>query len=126
LAARLRTSPTQQAEVESPDRLQEPAADSSEKPQGLAKCKQVLWAVIAFERLCYDVLAALHAAVAEARQSEGIPFACKDGVEDPHATYTSNVVQDPMNLQIHLIESLLHMQDVLCCNLNQTAAMSPK
>ena len=31
-----------------------------------------------------------------------------------------------MNLQIHLIKSLLHMQDALCCHLNQTAAMSPK
>jgi hypothetical protein len=94
--------------------------------QGLAKCKQVLWAVIAFERLRYDVLAALHAAVAEVRQSEGIPFSGKDGVQNPQATYTSNVVQDAMNLQIHLIESLLHMQDVLCCHLDQTAAMSPK
>jgi hypothetical protein len=51
--------------------------------QGLAKCKQVLSTMVAFERLRYEVLAALHAAKAEARQSEGIPFSGKDGVQDP-------------------------------------------
>jgi hypothetical protein len=83
-------------------------------------------AQIAFERLRYNVLAALHASVTEARQSERIPFSGKDGVQNPQTTYTSNVVQNAMNLQIHLIERLLHMQDVLCCHLDQAAAMSPK
>jgi hypothetical protein len=31
-----------------------------------------------------------------------------------------------MNLKVHLIQSLLHMQDVLGCHLNQAAAMSPE
>jgi hypothetical protein len=31
-----------------------------------------------------------------------------------------------MNLKVHLVESLLHMQDVLSCHLDQAAAMSPK
>lgn len=49
-------------------------------------------------------MAAHHPAVAEARQSAGIPFSDQDGVQNPQATYTSHVVQDAMNLQIHLAD----------------------
>src|ERR1700693_5518993 len=31
-----------------------------------------------------------------------------------------------MNLKIHLVQGLLHMQDVLSCHLDQAAAMSPE
>jgi hypothetical protein len=39
---------------------------------------------------------------------------------------SSDVVQDAMNLEIHLVEGFLHMQDMLSCHLDEAAAMSPK
>jgi len=45
--------------------------------------------------------------------------------EDLEAANLGDVVQHAMNLKIHLIERLLHMQDVLCSHLDQAAAMPP-
>jgi hypothetical protein len=66
--------------------------------RALATRGQVLWEVLAFERPRYDVLAALHAAVAEPREGERAPFTGNDRIQDPQATDSSNVVQDSMNL----------------------------
>src|SRR5580700_993716 len=86
----------------------------------------MLWTVVALEGFCDSVLAVLHATMAESCQSQRISFAHRDRIQDLEATDSSDVVQYTMNLQVHLVESLLHMQDVFSCHLDQAAAMSPK
>src|ERR1035438_8371079 len=86
----------------------------------------MLWAVIAFERFCDRVLAVLYTAMAEPRQGERISFARKDRIQNLEATDSRDVVKDAMNLKVHLVQSLLHVQDVLGRHLNQAAAMSPE
>src|SRR5271170_2390699 len=86
----------------------------------------MLWAVIAFERFRDGVLAVLHPTMAEPRQGQGISFARKDRIQDLEATDSCDVVKNAVNLKVHLIQSLLHVQDVLGCHLNQAAAMSPE
>jgi hypothetical protein len=41
-------------------------------------------------------------------------------------SHSRDVVKNAMNLTVHLVQSLLHVQDVLGCHLNQAAAMSPE
>src|ERR1700681_3067821 len=86
----------------------------------------MLWTVIAFERFCDSVLAVLDSAMAEPHQGQGISFTRKDRIQDLEATDSRDVVKNAVNLKVHLIQSLLHMQDVLGCHLNQAAAMSPE
>src|ERR1700754_2107952 len=62
----------------------------------------------------------------ESRQGHWISLALQDGVKDPEATESGDVVQDTMNLQIHLIECFLDVHDMLCSHLDQTSAMSPQ
>ena len=64
--------------------------------------------------------------MAESCQGQRTAFTCKDRIQDLEATYSSDVVQDAMNLEIHLIEGFLHMQDMLTCHLDEAAAMSPE
>src|SRR5450631_2992249 len=86
----------------------------------------MLGTVIAFERFCDRVLAVLYTAVAEPRQGEGISFARKNRIQNLEATDSRDVVKNAMNLKVHLVQSLLHMQDMLGRHLNQAAAVSPE
>src|SRR5271156_67487 len=86
----------------------------------------MLWTVISFERFCDRVLAVLHTTMAEPRQGQRISFARKDRIQNLEATNSRDVVKNAMNLEVHLVQSLLHMQDVLGCHLNQAVAMSPE
>src|ERR1700682_1172003 len=86
----------------------------------------MLWAVITFERFRDRVLAVLHTTMAEPRQGQGLSFARKNRFQDVEGTDSCDVVQNAVNLKVHLIQSLLHMQDVLGCHLDQAAAMSPE
>src|ERR1700722_17068249 len=86
----------------------------------------MLWTVIAFERFRDRVLAVLHTTMAESSQGQRISFACKDLIQDLETDHSSDVVQDAMNLKVHGVQGLLHVQDVLGGHLNQVAAMSPE
>src|SRR5271165_1489748 len=86
----------------------------------------MLWTVIAFERFCDHVLAVLHATMAQPRQGQGVSFARKDRIQNFEATDSRDVVKYPMNLKVHLVKSLLHMQDMLGCHLDQATAMAPE
>jgi hypothetical protein len=86
----------------------------------------MLRAIITLERFCNGILTALNATVAETCQSQRTPFSGKDCIQDPEAAYAGDVVQNTMNLKVHLVQSLLHVQDVLSCHLNQAGAMSPE
>ncbi len=94
--------------------------------QRLSEREQVLWAIVTLKRFRDRVLAALYAAMTEPSQSHGISFASEDRVQYPETTDPGDVVQDTVNLEIHLIKRFLHVQDMLCCHLDQTAAVSPE
>src|SRR5215475_448605 len=85
-----------------------------ERLKGLAKCEEVLWAIVAFERFRDRILAALHPGMTESRQGHGVSLALQDGVKDSESTESGDVVEDTMNLQIHLIERFLDVHDMLC------------
>jgi hypothetical protein len=53
-------------------------------------------------------------------------FASEDCVQYPEAAHSGDVVQDAVNLEIHLIKRFLHVQHMLCRHLDQTAAVSPE
>src|SRR5437868_6024440 len=50
----------------------------------------------------------------------------QDCVENPKPAQAGDVVQDPMDLQVHLVESFLDVQDVLGCHLNEAASVTPQ
>ena len=45
-------------------------------------------------------------------QHVGIPLACNNGSNNPHAGYTRDIGDDMMELQVHLHQGLLHMLDM--------------
>jgi hypothetical protein len=53
-------------------------------------------------------------------------LASQDCIQYPEATHSGDVVEDAMNLEIHLLKRFLHVQNMLCCHLDQTAAVSPE
>lgn len=54
-------------------------------------------------------LAAFHPAVAETSQKKRISLSCEDGIEYLETADACDVIQDTMNLKVHLIQGLLHM-----------------
>ena len=62
----------------------------------------------------------------ESCQGEGITLACEYRIQDIETADSGDVVQNAIILEIHWVEGLSHMQDVLCRHLDQAAAMSPK
>src|ERR1700722_4363148 len=81
---------------------------------------------VTFERFRDRILAVLHTAMAESSQRQGISFARKDRIQDLETAHSGDVVQNAMNLKVHLVQGLLHVQYVLGGHLNQAAAMSPE
>jgi hypothetical protein len=53
-------------------------------------------------------------------------FASEDCIQYPEAAHSGDVVQDAVNLEIHLIKRPLHVQHMLCRHLDKTAAVSPE
>src|SRR5579859_5382207 len=64
--------------------------------------------------------------MAKPRQRHRISFAGEYRIQYPQSAESGDVAHYTMDLKIHLIESLLHVQDMLCCHLDQAAAVSPK
>src|SRR5262245_4821663 len=94
--------------------------------QRLPERENVLDPIIAFQRLGHGVLTALHTGMTQLREFDGISLTSENRIEDTKSAETSDVAQNPMHLQIHLIQGLLHMHHVLCCHLDETIAMSPE
>ena len=86
----------------------------------------MFWAIVTLKRFRDCVLTALYATVTEASQGQGISFTSEDCVQYPEATQSGDVVQDTVNLEIHLIKRLLHVQHMLYRHLDQTAAVPPE
>jgi hypothetical protein len=82
--------------------------------------------VVSDQSLCHLVARALHSTMTELRQCDGIALAREDGIENSLATGSGDVAEHMMELQVHLPERLLHVQDVLGCRLQQAATVPPQ
>jgi len=85
----------------------------AEGRQGLSQGKQVFGTVITLERLCDRVLITLHSGMAEPSQSNSISFTGQDGIQYAKTAQPGDVVENAVNLQVHLIQRFLHVQHVL-------------
>src|SRR6266404_4054388 len=82
--------------------------------------------VVSNKGLSHLVPRALHPTMTELRQFDRIALARKDGIENRLATGSGDVAEHMMELQVHLTERLLHVQNVLGCHLEQAAAVPPQ
>jgi hypothetical protein len=79
--------------------------------------------VVSNQSLRHLVPRALHPTMTELRQRYGIALAREDGIENRLATGSADVAEHMVELQVHLIERLLHVQDVLGRHLQQANAL---
>ena len=86
----------------------------------------MLGSVVTFQSLRYFFAGTLHTTVAELCQLYRITLAGEDRIQNRLPAGSGNVAQYVMDLQVHLAERLLHMQDVLGGHLQQASPMSPK
>src|SRR5271165_455092 len=82
--------------------------------------------VVSNQSLRHLVSRAFHPTMTEGRQFDGIALAREDGIEYGLATGSSDVAEHMVELQVHLAERLLHVQNVLGCHLQQAAGVPPQ
>src|SRR5271166_2871592 len=86
----------------------------------------MLWPVVSNESLGHFVPRAFHPTMTELRQCDGIALAREDGIENRLATGSGDVAEHMVELQVHLTERLLHVQNVLRRHLQQAATVPPQ
>src|SRR3984893_1377257 len=94
--------------------------------QRLLQGEQMLWPVVSNQGLRHLVPRALHSTMTELRQCDGIALAREDGIENRLATGSGDVAEYMVELQVHLTERLLHVQNVLRSHLHPTATLPPQ
>ncbi len=87
--------------------------------QGLLQREEVLGPPGAFEGAGDGGRVVGAAAVAELRQRDGVAFAADQGPEDTLAGDAGEITDDEVQLDIHLVEGLLHLLDVAAGVLHQ-------
>jgi hypothetical protein len=80
---------------------------------GLLQRKQVIRSPRALERPCDSRLILLAAFVTERGQGGRITFSSEDGRHDTRSRHAEDVIDDMMQLDVHLGERFLHMLNVL-------------
>ena len=78
------------------------------KLQRCLQREEMFLAVIAFQGLGNLLGAALDLRMLELGQLDAVAFAGKDRAQDTHARQTGDITDDPVDLNIHLCEGLLH------------------
>lgn len=94
------------------------------RAQGLPQCEDMLRPVIADQGLADGDFRRVNPPVAQGRQFGGVSLARENGIEDREAGHSREVADHVMQLQIHLIQRLLHALDVGGGGLNETLAMA--
>jgi hypothetical protein len=74
--------------------------------------EQVFTTIVAFKCLCDRLMAAPDSAITEPGKHQRVTLAGKYGIEYSLTTLPGDVAEDSMDLQVHLVECLLHMQDI--------------
>ena len=87
---------------------------------GLSQGKQVLRPIVPHQRFGNDCLAGLNPLVAQPGQFERIPFSFQDGIHDRQTSLACDIADHVVQLQVHLIQRLLHMIDMGRGHLHQT------
>jgi hypothetical protein len=64
--------------------------------------------------------------MAESGEYERVSLPGKNRIENAQPAQTGNFGQDAVDLQVHLIQRLLDMRDVLSGHLGQAAPMTPE
>src|SRR3954453_20051581 len=85
----------------------------------------MLGTVISHQRFCDRLRTGCDLWVTKGGQFGGIPFSGQDGVHDRQAGYSGKVADNVMDLDIHLVESFLHVLDVNSGHPHQALAVSP-
>jgi len=97
--------------------------DLTKRRYGLVQCEKVFRAVVTHQRLGNCLFGGLDMFVAKLGQFVGIAFAGQNGVYDCQACYSRDVADDMVQLQVHLVQRLLHVLDVGRCHLHQALPM---
>jgi hypothetical protein len=80
--------------------------------QGLTESKQMLPAIVSNQRFDDGLFRGFDPSIPKCGQFCWIPLARQNGIHDAEARESSDVADDVMDLQIHLIQSFLHPQYV--------------
>ncbi len=91
--------------------------------QRLSERKDMLRPVIAPERLCDGLRCRVDAPVAQRGERRGVTFAGENRVDDRESGHPGDVADHVMQLQIHLVQRLLHALDMRRGRLDQALTM---
>lgn len=80
---------------------------------GLAQGEEVFLAPIVLEGKGNGGLVILAAVIAQAGELVRVPLAVEDGAEDAHASDAADIADDVVKLEVHLVEGLLHVLNVV-------------
>jgi hypothetical protein len=78
----------------------------------------MLGAQVALQRFPDRLLARLDVWITQTGEYRRIPFAGDDGFQCPQAREARNVIDDMLNLHVHLRRRLVHVLDILADHLN--------
>src|SRR5258708_713285 len=81
--------------------------------QRLLEREQMLGPAVSHESLRHFVPRAFYPTMTELRQCDGIALAREDGIENRLATGSGDVAEHMVELQVHLTQRLLPVQNVL-------------
>jgi hypothetical protein len=84
----------------------------------------MLRSVIADEGFCDHLLACFDALVTKSGQRHGVSLAAQNRIDDCQSGQSRDVTDDVMQLQIHLVQCLLHVVDVRGCHLHEAFAVA--
>jgi hypothetical protein len=80
--------------------------------QRLLQCEQVLGPIVSGQGSHNGFLGRLHAYIPQASQHAWVPLPRHNRIQDGHSTQPSDIAEDVVKLDVHLIQRLLHMQNV--------------
>jgi hypothetical protein len=81
--------------------------------------------MVSLERLRHNFFAAFYLFMAQPGEYKRIALSSENGVQDPQSAQAGDLGQHAVDLQVHLVERLLDVHDVLSCHPHQAAAMAP-
>ncbi len=91
--------------------------------QRLVEREQMLAPIVAHQRLGDGIRSGLDPSVAQCRQRMRVALPRQDGLYDRHSGHTGDIADHVVQLQVHLIQSFLHVLDVTRSHLHQAVPM---
>ena len=91
---------------------------------GLSQREQVLLPVISHQAFCDGFVAGSNPGIAERSHRMHIPTAFEDRIHDCQSGRSGDIADDVVQLQIHLIQRLLHVLNVASRHIDEAGAVS--